>query len=72
MPYQPWDGITERRVKAQDHDTLIEVVQILSAHVKNFDKHVVDDADNFKTLNRTMWMCAGGLSVIAFVIKFIH
>lgn len=71
-----WDGI-ERRDKAQDHDTLIQVVEILQIHVKNFDKHINQDEENFKALNRTMYIGIGlvmaiqGLPILSSVIKIL-
>lgn len=63
-----WDG-TERRMKAQDHDTLIEVVQILKSHVENFDKHQVEDKKQFDILNRNMYLGIGILIAVKIVFK---
>lgn len=66
-----WDGVTERRRTAQDHDTLIEVVQILKNHVKNCDEdrrivsqHMIDDNKSFERINRNIYMFNGGLIVV--------
>ncbi len=63
-----WDGITERRQKASDHDTLIQLVEILAAHVKNadqhredFNKHTIEDRANFKKIDRNMNIALGML-----------
>lgn len=61
-----WDG-KDRRL--QDHDTLIEVVQILKLHVANFDKHVEKDDKNFLQLNRALWIAVGAVLVIEFGFK---
>lgn len=47
-----WDGVNRRvsENKSQDHDTLIEMVQILRNHVDNFDKHVEDDKTSFRVI----------------------
>lgn len=45
MPTTAWDGNTERRVNHTDHDTLIELVQI----IRNQTEYTKDIADNFKT-----------------------
>lgn len=57
MPNTPWDGKTERRINNRDHDTLIEVVQILQNHVENdtrnwqrFDAHTKEDKENFNSV----------------------
>ena len=56
-----WNG-EERRKNNRDHDTLIEVVQILKSHVNNFDKHlerfnehVDDDNTNFENITNKIW-----------------
>ena len=49
-----WDGI-ERRNKATDHDTLIQVVQILTNHVENFNQHVTDDKAAFDEIGKRLW-----------------
>ncbi len=55
MP-QPWNG-SERRKENTDHDTLIQIVQIMDNHVKNFQTHAeafraheVQDQTNFDKL----------------------
>lgn len=79
---ESWDGI-ERRKKAQDHDTLIQVVQILKNHVENFDKHaaqfeqhVKDDNESFQLLMRKVdlvfryvYMGLGGVTLFTVLIK---
>lgn len=76
MPNQPWDGITERRHKATDHDTLIGLVQILNNHVENFNKlhkkfeeHILEDARRFDAINRTVWTATGAVGVVVFIIN---
>lgn len=74
-----WDGIKRRDddlKKAEDHDTLIEVVQILKSHVANFDKHVEKDDTNFKDIKdqvgkHAMWIYIGlgVVGTIQFLIK---
>lgn len=49
-----WDG-KERRMPTQDHDTLIEVVQILKNHVANFDKHIEADKIAFQDIGDKLW-----------------
>lgn len=49
-----WNG-EERRKATRDHDTLVEVVQILRSHVNNFDKHQLEDKENFKEIFEKMW-----------------
>lgn len=67
-----WDG-EERRASTRDHDTLIQIVQIMDNHVKNFDTHVnafrsheIQDQVNFDKLRkevlavqRIIWMATG-------------
>lgn len=61
-----------------DHDTLIEIVQILKNHVNNFDSHVKTDSDNFRDIGNKIWVhakwiyiCIGGVGVLEF-IGFFH
>lgn len=56
---QSWDGKTERRKHADDHDTLIALLEILDSHVKNFNihvgdykEHLKDDNINFKDISK--------------------
>ena len=72
-----WNG-QERRGESKDHDTLIEVVQILKNHVSNFDNlsdnfkaHEQRDEHNFSALRkdnlnlqRGFWMAAGVLMAL--------
>ena len=48
-----WDGKERRTVS--DHDTLIEVVQVLKNHVANFDKHVDSNKTEFSLLQNKIW-----------------
>ncbi len=76
-----WDG-SERRDKAQDHDTLIALVEILTSHVKNFDTHVKEDGENFRSLKNTVlniercvWVATGviiSVHVFPKVVEFIN
>lgn len=70
-----WDG-SERRESTKDHDTLIQMVQILQNHVNNFDKHRTDFSDhikkddkNFEFLNRVAWCGFGGLGALEIVLR---
>lgn len=73
-----WDGV-ERRFSNRDHDTLVELVQILTAHVKNFEDHreafkihLLKDDTNFEKINKNMYMFNGGLVVLnAFIAIFL-
>lgn len=72
---EKWNG-EERRLSARDHDTLIQMVQILQNHVENFDKHrddftehSKDDKKNFDFLNRTVWGGLGGLAVLEIILR---
>lgn len=73
-----WDGITERRLKTDDHDTLIQLVTILNSHVKNFDSHVTDDKESFNVMNKKadfatkmIYIAMGGLGVLQIIIGLI-
>lgn len=75
MP-QSWDGKTERRHNTSDHDNITRLLTILDAHVKNFDKHVTDDEENFKEVGTKLWnharfiyMGIGILAVLEFILK---
>lgn len=57
-------------LKETDHDTLITLVQILTSHVSNFDKHTASDEANFKELRsivknieRCVWFATGAIVV---------
>lgn len=77
MPDKPWDN-QERRVETKDHDTLIQMVQILQNHVDNFknhvsvfDVHVDKDEKSFDNLRkdnqitqRMVWMAAGAVMAV--------
>lgn len=78
MPNTKWDGITERRLKSQDHDTLIELVQILKSHVENFDEHIIQDREDFKDINKKVsfstnmiYLAMGGLGMLQVIIGII-
>lgn len=67
---KPWDG-QERRMASRDHDTLVKLVQILTAHVKNFEyhqtafkDHQIKDETNFEKINKSIYMYNGGLLVV--------
>lgn len=71
-------GDPERRQKAQDHDTLIELVTILNGHVTNFNQHriefnnhIVDDTKRFDFLQRSVWMIFGGIAVLELFVKVV-
>jgi hypothetical protein len=55
---EKWDG-SERRQPIRDHDTLIQMVQILQNHVHNFDdhrkefkNHEIKDETNYQKLEK--------------------
>lgn len=55
---EKWLG-NDRRTPSRDHDTLIQVVQILDNHVKNFNTHIdafklheIKDQANFDSLRK--------------------
>lgn len=73
-----WDG-QERRKNLSDHDTMIELVQIMKNHIdnfnehrKDFDEHKIEDNKSFKFLNRTVYMGMGGLATLQFIILWIR
>ena len=69
-----WDG-EERRFSNRDHDTLIEVVQILKSHVGNFDKHVEDDkalTKDVKFHSKIIYVCMGGLGVLEIILRVVQ
>ena len=77
MVQEKWNG-HERRKSTRDHDTLIEMVQILKNHVGNFDihrkdylTHIGDDKKNFEFLNRVAWCGFGGLGVLEIILRII-
>lgn len=64
--------------EGKDHDTLIQLVQIISNHVKNFDTHTtafkdheIKDQDNFDKLRtqtakieKVIWMATGAILMV--------
>lgn len=73
-----WDGTTERRQKAQDHDTLVQMVEILKNHVNNFDMHREDykehkqeDKINFKRIDKTIYTATGVLIAVVFIARIV-
>lgn len=83
---KPWDGEDRRISAAKDHDTLIELVQILRDHVKhfethmtNYEQHLKDDAANFKIvmkalegIHRVFWVGLGVFFVIQALPKVVE
>lgn len=67
----PWDG-RERRKGSRDHDSLIEVIQILRLHVDNFEKHIEKDERQFQFLNRICFIGMGGLGMLQIIIGVFH
>lgn len=71
MP-NPWDG-RDRRKQSTDHDTLIELVQILRSEVEKIDmissnlkEHEIKDESNFEKIKddiagikRILWIATG-------------
>lgn len=71
-----WDGKVERRLYPNDHDNIVRAITILENHVKNFDSHVVEDKENFKTIRDQIgkhaiyiYMSVGGLAVLNFLFR---
>lgn len=71
-------GPERRRGQADDHDTLIELVQILTNHVKNFEEHtkrfeahMADDHTNFKFLNKNIYIGMGIIGCFQFLVTVI-
>lgn len=72
-----WNG-EERRLAKGDHDTLVELVQIIKNHVDNFDVHVTTDDTNFKEMksdikfnSKWIYIGMGAISVLQ-IIGFFH
>lgn len=73
-----WDGKTERRSNASDHDNITRTLTILEIQVKNFDEHrrdfkshLEDDKKRFDFLDKSVWMIFGGMVIIEFYFKII-
>lgn len=71
-----WDGKTERRSNAGDHDSIVRMLAILGTHVKNFDTHVIEDKENFKSIRDQVgkhamyiYMALGGVGVIEVIFN---
>lgn len=71
-----WDGKTERRNNAGDHDNITRMLTILDNHVKNFDKHVEEDKSLFKEMGDKLWKHAtfiyigiGIITTLEFIFK---
>lgn len=77
MYNKPWDGKTERRTDATDHDHIIRMLTIQEGMVKTFDSfntafvtHTLEDEKKFKELNKSMAMYSGGLIAVNALIGF--
>lgn len=77
MPMDRWNG-EERRKATRDHDTLIEMVQILKNLVTNFEEHTKDDiiaqtrlADEVKSVREFQFKVLGGIMVCGFIVTNI-
>lgn len=71
-----WDGSTERRSNPSDHDNLTRAINILESHVKNFDNHIIEDKENFKSIRDQVgkhamyiYMALGAIGVIEFLFN---
>ncbi len=71
-----WDGRTERRANAGDHDKLTRLLEAVENHVRNFDKHVKDDEIAFKDIGNKLWNHArfiyigiGIIAVLQLIVK---
>lgn len=68
----------ERRKHVDDHDTVITMLQILTDHVANFKIHTEKDDEQFKVINRNMYIAIGaviafqGLPVLINLIKALY
>lgn len=79
----PWDGRDRRKVT--DHDTIIELVQIIKNHVENFESHresykdhIKDDSSKFEELRialegikRVIWIGLGVFMTLQGIPKII-
>jgi hypothetical protein len=80
-----WDGRERRKVAMTDHDLLIKIDANLNnlcenfrTHKTDFIQHTLDDKicqgendDRFKKIEAIIWRCAGGLTVIVILLKFM-
>ncbi len=76
-----WDGVKRRAddFKANDHDTIIELVQIMKNHIDHFNEHrddfhehKMEDNKSFEILKKMSYMGMGGLAVLQFIILIIR
>lgn len=68
----------DRRKHADDHDNLIEMIQIVRNHVNNFelhrkdfDEHKKEDTTSFNSLKKHIWMQMGAMGVIVFILELV-
>lgn len=66
-----WEG-ADRRKHADDHDTLISLVQILNSHVTNFNDHILSDKKSFDKLENTVLKIERCIWIATGVIVAIH
>ena len=71
-----WDGKVERRGNPSDHDNIVRLMVSIENHVNNFDKHVVEDAKNFGSVNSKIdkqsiliYTGVGILIAVQFILK---
>lgn len=72
---QKWDGKTERRSNATDHDHIIRMLatqETMMEQFKSFNTafvtHTLEDERKFDKVNKNIYMFNGGLIVINAVI----
>ncbi len=71
-----WDGKTERRSNANDHDNITRMLTVMENHVKNFDAHVKEDkasfdkiGDKISNLSKFIYIGIGIVAVLQFILK---
>ena len=67
----PWDGIKRREKDIEDHDLLTQIDTKLSILLNSFDKHIIDDKEQFAEIKKRLSfgekIIYGAVGIIAFI-----
>jgi hypothetical protein len=71
-----WDGTTERRINAGDHDHITRmlvmnetIVDTLRETKTELDIHKLQDEKKFDFINRTLWGGFGALGMLELILR---
>ena len=66
-----WDGVKRRGKDVEDHDLLTQIDTKLSILLESFDKHIIDDKEQFADIKKRLTfgekIIYGAVGIIAFI-----